>query len=75
MFIGHSMGGLVIAKAVTMADSYRKKFPILFEAIAAAIFFGTPFRGAAAASAASMYASAAEKLSQATSSELLDFSK
>ncbi|KAK8002173.1 hypothetical protein PG991_014395 [Apiospora marii] len=75
VFIGHSMGGLVIAKAVTMADSYRKKFPILFEAIAATIFFGTPFRGAAAASAASMYASAAEKLSQATSSELLDFMK
>ncbi|KAK7955272.1 hypothetical protein PG988_015966 [Apiospora saccharicola] len=75
VFIGHSMGGLVIAKAVTIADSYRKKFPIMFEAIAATIFFGTPFKGAAAAEAASMFASAAEKLSQATSSELLEFMK
>lgn len=75
MFIGHSMGGLVIAKAITNADSYRKKFPIMFEAIASAIFFGTPFKGAAAASAASMYATIAEKLDKATSSELLDLSR
>ncbi|KAI1104890.1 hypothetical protein F4804DRAFT_169711 [Jackrogersella minutella] len=75
VFIGHSMGGLVIAKAITIADSRRDKFPVMFEAIAAAIFFGTPFNGAAAASAAAMYAYYAEKIGTAYSSKLLDLMK
>ncbi|KAI1377216.1 hypothetical protein F4677DRAFT_415636 [Hypoxylon crocopeplum] len=75
VFIGHSMGGLVIAKAITIADSRRDKFPIMFEAIAAAIFFGTPFNGAPVASAAAMYAYFAEKIGAATSSKLLDLMK
>ncbi|KAI1414542.1 hypothetical protein F5Y13DRAFT_197539 [Hypoxylon sp. FL1857] len=72
VFIGHSMGGLVIAKAITLADSRRDKFPVMFEAIAAAIFFGTPFGGAPVASAAAMYAYCAEKIGAAYSSKLLD---
>ncbi|KAI2464864.1 hypothetical protein F4781DRAFT_435957 [Annulohypoxylon bovei var. microspora] len=75
VFIGHSMGGLVVAKAITIADSRRDKFPVMFEAIAAAIFFGTPFNGAAAASAAAMYAYYAEKVGAASSSKLLDLMK
>ncbi|KAI1817170.1 ankyrin repeat-containing domain protein [Poronia punctata] len=75
VFIGHSMGGLVIAKAVTIADSRRDKFPVMFEAIAAAVFFGTPFGGAPVASVAAMYAHVAEKVGQATSSKLLDLMK
>ncbi|KAI0541034.1 hypothetical protein GGR58DRAFT_458865 [Xylaria digitata] len=75
VLIGHSMGGLVIAKAITLADQRRDKFPIMFEAIAAATFFGTPFGGAPVASAAAMYAYAAEKIGQATSSKLLDLMK
>ncbi|KAI0893254.1 hypothetical protein F4806DRAFT_201562 [Annulohypoxylon nitens] len=75
VFIGHSMGGLVIAKAITIADTRRDKFPVMFEAIAAAIFFGTPFNGAAAASAAAMYAYYAEKIGTASSSKLLDLMK
>ncbi|KAK8017828.1 hypothetical protein PG993_014154 [Apiospora rasikravindrae] len=73
VFIGHSMGGLVIAKAVVLADFHRKRFPIMFEAIAATIFFGTPFKGADAASAAYMYATVAEKLDQAIPSKLLKY--
>ncbi|KAI5859496.1 hypothetical protein GGS23DRAFT_320106 [Durotheca rogersii] len=75
VFIGHSMGGLVIAKAITIADSRRDRFPIMFEAIAAAIFFGTPFNGAPVASAAAMYAHLAEKVGAASSSKLLDLMK
>lgn len=67
-----TVGGLVIAKAIILADQRRDKFPIMFEAIAAAIFFGTPFGGASVASAAAMYAYAAEKIGLATSSKLLD---
>ncbi len=69
------VGGLVIAKAVILADQRRDKFPVMFEAIAGATFFGTPFGGAPAASAAAMYAYAAEKIGQATSSKLLDLMK
>ncbi|KAI1175489.1 hypothetical protein F4777DRAFT_550113 [Nemania sp. FL0916] len=75
VLIGHSMGGLVIAKAITIADQRRDKFPIMFEAIAAAAFFGTPFGGAPVASVAAMYAYAAEKIGLATSSKLLDLMK
>ncbi|KAK6954701.1 hypothetical protein Daesc_004669 [Daldinia eschscholtzii] len=75
VFIGHSMGGLVVAKAITIADSRRDKFPVMFEAIAAAIFFGTPFNGAPIASVAAMYAYFAEKTGSASASKLLDLMK
>lgn len=75
VFIGHSMGGLVVAKAITIADSRRDKFPVMFEAIAAAIFFGTPFNGAPVASVAAMYAYLAEKAGTASTSKLLDLMK
>lgn len=71
--IGHSMGGLVVAKAVTYAESRNAEFPLMFEAISATVFFGTPFGGATAASAAAMFAPFAEWLGQANASKLLDF--
>ena len=75
VFIGHSMGGLVIAKAVCYADSRPDLFPVMFAATSATIFFGTPFGGADAASTAAMYAYFAEKIGQATASTLLDYMK
>ncbi|KAL7953358.1 hypothetical protein V8C34DRAFT_321248 [Trichoderma compactum] len=75
VFIGHSMGGLVVAKAITIADSRRDLFPIMFEATTACIFFGTPFSGAPVAAVAAMYAHFAEKVDVAFSSKLLDLMK
>ncbi|KAL7807892.1 ankyrin repeat-containing domain protein [Trichoderma aethiopicum] len=75
VFIGHSMGGLVVAKAITLADSRRDLFPIMFEATTACIFFGTPFGGAPVASVAAMYAHFAEKVDVAFSSKLLELMK
>ncbi|KAK6353701.1 hypothetical protein TWF696_005662 [Orbilia brochopaga] len=77
VFIGHSMGGLVIAKAVSFAESRRELFGKMFEAIAGCVFFGTPFDGAHAAAAASMFAQVSEifHLDTATSSKLLDLMK
>ncbi|KAL7910598.1 ankyrin repeat-containing domain protein [Trichoderma velutinum] len=75
VFIGHSMGGLVVAKAITLADSRRDLFPIMFEATTACIFFGTPFSGAPVAAVAAMYAYFAEKVDVAFSSKLLDLMK
>lgn len=75
VFIGHSMGGLVIAKAITILNAQPELCPVMFEAISATVFFGTPFAGAPAAAWASMYAYWAEKRNKATSSELLDLMK
>ncbi|KAK6495994.1 hypothetical protein TWF481_002023 [Arthrobotrys musiformis] len=77
VFIGHSMGGIVIAKAISIAESRRDLFGKMFEAVTGCIFFGTPFEGASLAAAASMFAQVSEflNLDQATSSKLLDLMK
>ncbi|KAK6342278.1 hypothetical protein TWF730_001754 [Orbilia blumenaviensis] len=77
VFIGHSMGGIVIAKAISLAESRRDLFGKMFEAVTGCIFFGTPFEGASVAAAASMFAQISEALNldQATSSKLLDLMK
>lgn len=75
VFIGHSMGGLVVANAVTEADQQRQDFPLLFEAITATFFFGTPFHGTEAANLAAMFAAFAEKIDAAASSKLLEMMK
>ncbi|RBA22188.1 hypothetical protein FPRO05_00535 [Fusarium proliferatum] len=71
-FIGHSMGGLVIAKAICIAATRQDLFPNMFEDIAGCAFFGTPFKGAEAASLACMLSSVGEKLGHATTSKLLE---
>lgn len=74
IFVGHSMGGLVIAKAITlMASLDRASFPSMFEATAGCLFFGAPFEGTKPAAWAAMYAYAAEKVNKsAQNSKLLD---
>ncbi|KAM0560007.1 hypothetical protein ACHAPJ_003964 [Fusarium lateritium] len=74
-FIGHSMGGLVIAKAITIAENRPDAFPGMFEDIAGCAFFGTPFHGAEAASLACMLSEVGEKVGQATTSSLLKIMK
>ncbi|TEA14029.1 Ankyrin-3 [Colletotrichum sidae] len=72
VFIGHSMGGLVIAKAITLAaDTYRDLFPRMFECIAGCAFFGTPFGGAQVAAVASMLGDIGERLGHTKSSALV----
>lgn len=75
VFIGHSMGGLIIAKAIVIADSRRDIFPQMFEAISGCVLFGTPFKGAPSAALASLWAKIGEKYDQATPSKLLDLMK
>jgi hypothetical protein len=75
VFIGHSMGGLVIAKAVTIMDTQRDTFRKMFEATAGCVFFGSPFNGAQAASVAAMFSVVGERFGQATTSKLLDLMK
>ncbi|RYP49043.1 hypothetical protein DL769_011135 [Monosporascus sp. CRB-8-3] len=72
VFIGHSMGGLVIAKAICIAESRPHEFSHMFEDIAGCAFFGTPFSGAEAASRAAMLAHLGENFDRAVPSKLLD---
>jgi hypothetical protein len=67
--------GLRFGQAIILMDSLRVKFPKMLEATVGCIFFGSPFRGAIAASIASMFASIAEQFNGATSSKLLDLMK
>ncbi|KAF4928951.1 Ankyrin-3 [Colletotrichum viniferum] len=72
VFIGHSMGGLVIAKAITLAaDTYRDVFPRMFECIAGCAFFGTPFGGAQVAAVAALLGDFGEHLGYTKSSALV----
>jgi hypothetical protein len=75
VFIGHSMGGLVIAKAVCLAESRRDIFPLMFETIAGCLFFGSPFLGAPVAAAAMMFAQLGQRVDKTTASKLLDLMK
>ncbi|KAK3323220.1 ankyrin repeat-containing domain protein [Cercophora scortea] len=75
VFIGHSMGGLVIAKAITIADARHDLYPVMFETIAGCLFFGTPFGGAAAAAAAHMFSQIGDFFDVTEPSKLLDLMK
>ncbi|CAG8955662.1 hypothetical protein HYFRA_00010926 [Hymenoscyphus fraxineus] len=48
IFIGHSLGGLVVARAVVDGVLRRDEFPDVVECIASCVFLGTPFRGSPA---------------------------
>ncbi|KXH30823.1 hypothetical protein CSIM01_01417 [Colletotrichum simmondsii] len=50
VFIGHSMGGLVIAKALTEMDRLRDDFGELLPCVTGCALFGTPFFGTGMAS-------------------------
>ena len=75
VFIGHSMGGLVIAKAITISDSRQDLFPAMFEHIAGCLFFGTPFGGTVVANAASYIALIGERFDKSFQSKLLEIMK
>jgi hypothetical protein len=72
VFIGHSMGGLVISKAVIISDSRRDLFLAMFEHIAGCLFFGTPFGGTVVANAASYIALIGERFDKTFQSKLLE---
>ncbi|QIW94960.1 hypothetical protein AMS68_000478 [Peltaster fructicola] len=56
IIVGHSMGGIVIAKALSIAKA-RKEYEAIVTCTMGCIFFGTPFRGSNMAKIALMYSS------------------
>lgn len=75
ILIGHSMGGLVAAKVLALAEQHRTSFPNIYESIVGCVTFGTPFDGAPVADIAQQWAQINEKLGTSINSKLLDLLK
>ena len=75
VFLAHSMGGLVVAKALTLAAAQPEKMEYMriFECFAGGIFFGTPFKGSSAQAKAYLLATFLEKAGRAIPTQLLQF--
>ncbi|KAI5468000.1 ankyrin repeat-containing domain protein [Mariannaea sp. PMI_226] len=73
VFLAHSMGGLVVAKALTLAAAQPEKIEYMriFECFAGAIFFGTPFKGSSAQSRALLLATFLEKVGGAIPTQMV----
>lgn len=71
IFVGHSLGGLVIAKAVSIAKREPEKYAEIFSCITACVFLGTPFRGSEAQSFAKVVGLAGNVLGVAKYSGLI----
>ncbi|KAF2963469.1 hypothetical protein GQX73_g10106 [Xylaria multiplex] len=74
VFLAHSMGGLVVAKALTLAAAKPEEIEKIriYECFAGAIFFGTPFRGSSSAYKGVLLASILEKIDRAKSNQMLE---
>lgn len=75
VFLAHSMGGLVVSKALTLAATQPEKteYMRIFECFAGGIFFGTPFKGSSAQAKAYLLATFLEKVGRAIPTQLLQF--
>jgi hypothetical protein len=74
VLLGHSMGGIVIAKALCLAERDSEQWPDTYESITSCVFFGTPFNGTPVADIAIHWAKAKEQsgIGIAVDSQLLD---
>ena len=73
VFLGHSMGGLVVARAMTIAhQAYTNvDYMRIVDCFAGAMFFGTPFNGSTAQARAWMVAYLFEKINRGVQSQML----
>lgn len=73
VFLAHSMGGLVVAKALTIAASRPEEIERMriYECFAGGIFFGTPFRGSSEAARAFLLATFLETFGKSIPSQML----
>ncbi|KAI0970291.1 ankyrin repeat-containing domain protein [Xylaria arbuscula] len=75
VFLAHSMGGLVVAKALALAKDRPELIDKvrIYECFAGAIFFGTPFGGSKSANKGIMLAEYLEKVNFAKNNQMLQF--
>lgn len=73
MFVAHSLGGLVVAKALTLAISHPEKIDRMriYECFAGGIFFGTPFGGSTKVGSGIMLASFLKTIKEAIPNQMM----
>ncbi|KAL8945007.1 MAG: hypothetical protein Q9211_000397 [Gyalolechia sp. 1 TL-2023] len=71
VFVGHSLGGLVVAQALVWAKLRQSTYPDVYASVVGCIFLGVPFRGTKAQSKASAFASTIQAFGLAQNSDLL----
>ncbi|KAK0639084.1 ankyrin repeat-containing domain protein [Cercophora newfieldiana] len=73
VFLAHSMGGLVVAKALVLAAQQRDRVEYMrvIECFAGCVFFGTPFGGSSAQAPAYLLATFLEKVGRAVPNQML----
>ncbi|KAI9783726.1 MAG: hypothetical protein M1816_001207 [Peltula sp. TS41687] len=71
IFIGHSMGGIIVEQAILTAKISQSEYPNIFTSVVGCIFLGAPFRGTKSQEKASRLADLAEKVGHGTSSGLI----
>jgi tetratricopeptide (TPR) repeat protein len=72
VFVAHSFGGIVLAKALTSKTMSTKKYAYILQVTIGAVFLGTPFRGSAAVNHALFIANAAKALGYNSCKTLLE---
>ncbi|KAL4883893.1 ankyrin repeat-containing domain protein [Aspergillus karnatakaensis] len=71
IFVGHSLGGLVVSKAVSIAKRESERYKGLIDCITACVFLGTPFHGSAAQSWGKLIGTVGSVLGQANYTSLI----
>ncbi|TRX88593.1 hypothetical protein FHL15_010544 [Xylaria flabelliformis] len=75
ILLGHSMDGIVIAKAICLAERETSEYPDIYESIAGCVFFGTPFKGADVAKIADYWAKLNKESGIVVNSQLVELLK
>ncbi|TVY49381.1 Protein SERAC1 [Lachnellula occidentalis] len=71
IFIGHSLGGLVIKQALIIAERERRYYKHIYQSTGGVIFFGTPHQGSSMADIGTTVARIASTLTHKPDPELL----
>ncbi|KAL2066570.1 hypothetical protein VTL71DRAFT_2641 [Oculimacula yallundae] len=73
IFVAHSLGGLVVARALTIADRNPEKIERtrIVECFAGAIFFGTPFSGSEQAASGVLLAAVLQNAKRGVPSQIM----
>ncbi|KAG9235915.1 hypothetical protein BJ875DRAFT_398164, partial [Amylocarpus encephaloides] len=71
IFVGHSLGGLIIAKAIAEANARKDEYSEIIKCVTSCVFLGTPFRGSEAQSYAKIISIAGDAIGMARYTDIL----
>ena len=71
VFVCHSLGGIIVEKAIVTAKLRQSDYPNIFMSVVGCVFLGTPFRGTESTNKATMLAQMAETVGLGVDSGLV----